>query len=130
MGEALTLTKRGFALWNAQDMDAIVEDWSNEIVVRPDPYFPDSDVRVGKEAARQFWQDQADAMGFGRIEVLEEHDLGIRCLIRIRQHVEARASGVEGSYDWSLLATVREGKLVMYEFFLDRERGRAAAGLS
>ena len=130
MEEALTLARRGVELWNASDLESVYAMWHPDIVVRPDPYFPDSQVAVGQEAAQRFWESQRDAMGFGRLEILEEHDLGDRCLVRCRQHVEAPASGVEGFYDWSFVATARDGELVMYEFFIDREAGLAAVGLS
>jgi ketosteroid isomerase-like protein len=98
--------------------------------VRPDPYFPDAGVLFGREAARRFWEDQREFMGHGHLEIVEQHDLGDRCLIRVHQHVDAPASGVRSSYDWSFLTTVRAGRTVMIEFFLDRDRGLAAAGLS
>lgn len=128
-GEALRLVREGIALWNAADMDGIVAAWDDGIIIRPDPYFPDSAVSVGKDAARRFWEMQQETLGVSQVEILEEHDLGDRCLVHCRQHVEAPSSGVEGSFDWSILVTAREGKIVMYEFFLDRERGLAAAGL-
>ena len=67
--------------------------------------------------------------GPGRVEILEEHDLGERCLMRIRQNVEAPASGVRSSYDWSLLSTAPAGKIIRIEFFIDREQALKAAGV-
>jgi ketosteroid isomerase-like protein len=115
--------------WNASDLEAVFATWDPDIVVRPDPYFPDSAELVGLEPARRFWLDQARYSGVGRLEILEEHDLGSRCLMRIRQHGDAPASGIQSNYEWSFLTTVREGRVVCVEFFLDRDQGVAAAGL-
>jgi ketosteroid isomerase-like protein len=127
--EASEIARRGIECWNARDLERMFADWDPDIVVRPDPYYPDSKLLIGEKAARRFWEEQRDTMGYGHLEVIEEHSLGERCLIRIRQHVEARASGLRSSYEWSYLTTVRAGKVVRIEFFLDRERGLAAAGL-
>jgi len=129
MGPAAELARHSVERWNAQDLDAVYATWDSEIAVRPDPYFPDSGELVGKAAAQRFWEDQREYMGTGVVEILEEHDLGDRCLLRIRQHVDAPASGVRSAYEWSFLTTVRAGKVVIVEFFIDRNEGLAAAGL-
>ena len=129
MGPAAELARHGVERWNARDLDAVYATWDPEIVVRPDRYFPDSGEIVGKAAAQRFWEDQREFMGVGVMEILEEHDLGDRCLMRIRQHVDAPASGVRSAYEWSYLTTARAGKLVAVAFFIDRNEGLAAAGL-
>lgn len=130
VGDAGELARRAVERWNAHDLEPVYADWEPEIVVRPDPYFPDSGVLHGKDAARRFWEDQRDALGYGHLEILETHDLGDRCLLRVRQHVEAPASGVRGAYDWSFVTTARAGKVVRIEFFIDRDHGLAAVGLT
>ena len=49
--------------------------------------------------------------------------------MRIRQNVEAPASGVRSSYDWSLLSTAPADKIIRIEFFIDREQALKAAGV-
>jgi hypothetical protein len=88
--DAAELARRSVQQWNAADLEAIYADWDPEITVRPDANFPDAGELVGVHAARRFWEDQREFMGIGHAEILEEHDLGDRCLLRIRQHVEAR----------------------------------------
>ena len=91
--------------------------------------FPEAGELFGVSAVRRFFEDQRKFMGPGRVEILEEHDLGERCLMRIRQNVEAPASGVRSSYDWSLLSTAPAGKIIRIEFFIDREQALKAAGV-
>jgi len=69
------------------------------MVVRPDSNFPDTGELVGTQAARRFWEYQRQFMGAGHLEILEEHNLGERCLMRIRQQVDARARSPESGPD-------------------------------
>ena len=125
----MELARSAVERWNADDLDAVYADWDPEIIVCPDSNFPDAGELFGVPAARRFFEDQREFMGAGRLEILEEHDLGERCLLRIRQNVDARASGVRSSYDWSLLTAARAGKIIRIEFFIDREQALAAAGV-
>lgn len=124
---ALQLARVGVQQWNAGDFDAFFALWHPRLLVRPDVNFPDAGELTGADA-RQFVEDQRRFMGNGRLEILEEHDLGERSLLRVRQHVEATASGVQGAYDWSFLTTAREGRAVRIEFFIDSAEALRAAG--
>jgi ketosteroid isomerase-like protein len=126
---AIELAQSAVERWNAGDLDAVYADWDPEIIVRPDSNFPDTGELFGVPAARRFWEDQREFMGAGRLEILEEHELGERCLVRDRQKVDAPASDVSSSYDWSFLTTARTGKIIRIEFFIDREQALAAAGV-
>ena len=128
-GDALRLARLGVEFWHAGDLESVYEMWDPEVVIVPDPYFPESAKLIGKPAGQRFWESQRDSMGPGRLEILEEYDLGDRCLIRLRQHVHGPASGVQGTYDWSYITTVRDGKVVRVEFYIDRDQGLEAAGL-
>jgi ketosteroid isomerase-like protein len=115
--------------WNAGDLEAVYASWDPQIIVRPDPYYPDSGELRGAAAARRFWEDQREFSGAGRLEILGERGLGDRHLMRVRQHVDAPASGVHGAYEWSWIVTARQGRVVMVEFYIDRDAGLAAADL-
>ena len=135
---------RSFATFPAAVVVPIV-DWREELLLlesqhrprvvgaserrRPDSDFPDTGELSGAPAARRFFEDQREFMGAGRVEILEEHDLGDRCLLRLRQNVDAPASGVRSSYDSSVLTTAHAGKVIGIEFFIDRRQALAAAGL-
>jgi hypothetical protein len=129
VGAACELARLHIERWNASELEAVFATWDPDIVVRPDPYYPDSAELVGVDAARSFWLDQARYSGTGRLEIIEEHDLGERCLMRIRQHVDVPASGVQSSYEWSFLTTALDSSVVRIEFFIERDRGLVAAGL-
>ena len=129
VSDAANLARHAVNAWNAGDLDAFFGTWDPQIVIRPDPYFPDSEVLVGAEAGRRFVMDQLLFMGSGDLEITEDHDLGNRSLVRVRQDVQAPASGVRSSYEWSFVTTARAGRVVSIEFYIDRERAREAAGV-
>jgi ketosteroid isomerase-like protein len=114
--------------WNTGDLEAVYGKFAPDIVVRPDRSFPDANEIHGARGARAFWESNREAMGARELVIQEEIAAGDRCLMRIRQHVHARASGIEGTFDWSLLATVAEGKVVRAEFFIDHAEALAALG--
>jgi ketosteroid isomerase-like protein len=124
---AAQLALRAIERWSAGDLEAVYADWDPEIIVRPDSNFPDTGELVGQRAARRFFDDNREFMGPGQLEILDQHDVGERCLLRIRQHVVA-PSGVRSSYDWSILTTACAGKVIANEFFIDHDRGLAALG--
>lgn len=125
--DALQLSRAAVERWNDGDMPSIYDLWADNIVVRPDPEFPD-DVCFGREAAQRFYESYREALGLGRLEIQEEHDLGSVCLSRINQPVHS-PSGIESAFAWSLIVTAREGKMIMIEFFIDHTRALAALGL-
>ena len=127
---ASELARLSIERWNAGDLDGVYATWDPQVIVRPDPCYPDSGELLGAPAARRFWEDQRDFSGAGRLEILEERDLGDRCLMRIRQHIDAPASGVHGAYEWFYLVTARPGRVALLEFYIDRDAGLAAAGLA
>jgi hypothetical protein len=100
--------------------------WHPAIVVRPDPYFPESAILYGKQDARIFFDGLISAMGSGELEVALARESGDRCLLDVVQRIEAPGSGLTGTLDWSVIATVRDGLAVVIEFFLDRDRAHSA----
>jgi len=126
---ASDLARFGIDRWQSGDFEAVYASWHPDIRFRPDVNFPDAG-ELNNQQARRFVEDQQQFMGNGLLAVVEEHDLGERCLLRIRQQVDAPASGVRSSYEWSVLATAREGKLVRVEFFIDRTEALRAAGVA
>ena len=121
---AVEMSRRLVELWNAGDLESVYALWDPDIVVRPDPDFPEG-ACFGPKEARRFWEDQRDSMGLTHLVVEEEHDLSVdRCLMRIYQPVQSR-HGLEGGYSWSMIVTVREARALERRV---RPAGRARSG--
>jgi ketosteroid isomerase-like protein len=67
-------------------------------------------------------------MGEGALMIEEEDALPGATLMRVHQDVRSR-TGYEDAFEWSFAAHVREGRVVLIEFWIDRARARAAFGL-
>ena len=66
----------------------------------------------------------------GQELVIEEAiDAGAVVVVRQRAHLSGVQSGIEGDQRSSSIATLREGKVVMPEFFWDHQEALEAAGL-
>jgi ketosteroid isomerase-like protein len=124
---ALDIVRTQLENWNTGDFNAIFETFDPKIVVRTDPSWPEP-VFYGAEQAQTLWHSNRENMGLGRITIEEEHDLGDRVLVRVNQEVHS-PSGVLGDYSYSMLSTVRRGKVVFVEFWLDDTQLRAELGL-
>jgi ketosteroid isomerase-like protein len=115
--------------WNRGDFDAVFQDADPDIVVRPDPSWPEG-VAHGTEAARALYEDIAQSWG-PRETVLEElaetHD---QVIARFRYPIHGGHSGVEGEFTFTMVATFREGKMILIETFFDHARALEAVGLS
>jgi hypothetical protein len=84
--DALQLNRAFVERWNDGDDAGVYDLWADDIVVRPDPEFPEG-VCFGREAAQHFYESYREGMGSGHIEIQEEHDLGSVCLSRINHSV-------------------------------------------
>ncbi len=93
---------------------------------------PDVDgVYRGRAAVRRFWKTwMADFAEF-RLEVEELIDAGERVFAAIRPEARGRRSGIEVTGGMTFpVFTVRDGLIVHYQLFADREQALEAAGLS
>jgi hypothetical protein len=67
-------------------------------------------------------------MSGANVEIVSA-DLGDRVFMAVRNRMRGRASSIEVGADAFHVYTLRDGKVVGMEFFMDRERARRAAGL-
>jgi ketosteroid isomerase-like protein len=126
---ALELIERLVERWNAGDPEDMVALCDPDVVVRPDPAMRVIEgIAHGVDATLAFIDAQREAMGLGQLTVLERHDFGPWAAARVRQQIHS-ASGVESEWEWTVIITARDGKIVMIEFFVDEAAARRAAGL-
>ena len=125
---ALALGRQMLEGWNTGHLELSFATFDPDIVIRPDPYWPEG-VFFGKESAQRFWESVRESLGGSAVTVEEEHDLGDRAFWRLQQPVHS-ASGVESDYAWSFLLTARSGSVILVEFFIDDSRIRPELGLN
>jgi ketosteroid isomerase-like protein len=113
--------------WNAGDIDALLELYSDDIVVQTGEHWPEQGTVQGKAAFRESIDEwlsvwQAIAIETGQIEA---H--GDRVVVRGAWQSTGRLSGVEGTLPIHIVFTVRDGRIARLEWYPDHERAVAAA---
>ena len=93
-----------------------------------DPAWPGSATYRGVEQVRQVILDRMATLDFDqRTEDLI--DAGDMVVVLVRWLGRGKASGAQGEISMAMIWTVREQAVTRIEFFLDRARALAAAGL-
>ena len=68
-------------------------------------------------------------MGTDDVRVQEIVDLGDRVLTRVHMTMHGSQSGVDGELSYSTLRTIRDGRIIVEEFFIDHAAALKAVGL-
>ena len=117
------ILKAGFNAFNQGDFERMLEVWHEDAeVVRRAGGEP---VR-GKDAIRDWLVPDAIDQ---RSETIEFRDFGKRVLVTCDWHVRGRHSGVEVDTKLFMLFTMRTGKVIHVESFLDEHEALEAARL-
>jgi ketosteroid isomerase-like protein len=109
------------------DWDTVAAIMDPHIVVRTDPRWPEQ-VFYGREAVLAWYQGLSEAGG-GDIRYEEMLDLGDRVLAHGRWVFDGKLSDAEGEQLTSVIFTFRDGRVILEEFFFEREDALKAVGL-
>jgi ketosteroid isomerase-like protein len=126
--ENVEIIKRALDAFRRGDWESIVEMIDPHISIRTDVNWPEQRI-YGRKPALAFYQG-ISASGGSDIRIEEIFDLGDRVLVRLRWHIRGLHSGVEGEQHYSVICTLRDGRVVLEEFFLDHENALEAVGLA
>ena len=122
----MEVVKRGNEAFRRGDWEAVAETLDPHISIRTVANWPEQRI-YGREAALAFYRGLAESGGDARIE--ETIDLGDRVLVRLRFHLRGSYSGAEGEQCYSMIATLRNGRVILEEFFPDHEEALEVVGL-
>jgi ketosteroid isomerase-like protein len=116
---------------NRRDLDAWLEGFDPDVEFIMPSEWPDHQEGRGRKAALASMQMAFDVAEDLRIEVRDITELDGPDLL-VSTHVTARGtgSGVPLGFDRYDLITMRGGKVIRAEIFLDRDQALEAAGLS
>ena len=103
------------------------------IEIRNPPDFPNRGPFQGHDGVRQ-WRDQVwQVLDNARVEpeeIVDVHGDGEAVLMLLRATGTARSSGITLEVEWAAVWTIRGGKLLKAQGYLDRAAAREAAGRS
>ena len=126
--ENVEIMRRLHEAYPRADWESVAASFDPDVFVRTDPRWPEQFI-----FGRQAWVDNLRGMwesvgGDARIEGIV--DLGDRVLVRFGFGMHGQQSGIEGEQSVSEIATVRGGRSIFVEYFLDHEQALKAVGLA
>ena len=134
--ENVELIHRGVAAFNSGGFEAVDGVfWSDDIVWDTTPAgIPGLGIYRGRAEVRKFFEeDWFGAFPFDEWELTAEEVLDCgddRVVSLIRQHGRGATSGAGVEMEFAQVITLRDGKVVQVDTYLDREKALSAAGLS
>jgi uncharacterized protein len=120
--ENVEIVRRGFEAFNRGDLDAFLENSTDDIDYRAAEGAPDDHGPIqGKDALRAFMQDWLDTFDDFTAEPV---------IVVVRVSGRAKLSGVETDLTYAELWTLRDGKVAWGRQYWTRDEALEAAGLS
>jgi ketosteroid isomerase-like protein len=126
--ENVELIRRGNDAFRRKDWKAFEEIADPHISLRMDSRWPERRA-YGREAAIDFYRE-ASASGGSDLRIEDIVDLGDRVLWRLCWYMQGSQSGLAGEQRYSIISTIREGRIILEEFFLDHDDALKAVGLA
>jgi ketosteroid isomerase-like protein len=126
--ENVELIRRGNDAFRRGAWEVFEEIADPHISLRMDSRWPERRA-YGREAAIDFYRE-ASASGGSDITIEDIVDLGDRILFCLCWHMQGSQSGLAGDQRYSVLSTIREGRIILEEFFLDHDDALKAVGLA
>ena len=112
------------------DPDAFWELVSPEVVWDiSDTDSPMAGVYRGRGAAQEFWDHWLDAFSEWRAEIQEAFETEATVVFFVREHGLGRGSGIAVEMQRANLWRFKEGKVVGFKSFRDREQALREAGI-
>jgi ketosteroid isomerase-like protein len=113
--------------WNAGDMDGVLELYAEDAVTRTGPHWPEQasyhgrdEIRASIEEWRSVWEHVV-----AQLDSLEEY--GDKVVATGSWQIRGGSSGVGGEMPIFILFTLRDAKIAVLEWFIDRDAAVAAA---
>jgi ketosteroid isomerase-like protein len=130
MGEALEIARRHYDAFQNQDWDAFFALYDPEVEVDLSRSgIPDGGIHHGHDGLRAAWARWRGVWDDYSFEVEELTELNDRVLSLTRIHARSKGQGVGTEVSAGEVLTVRDGLIVHFVNFLDRDDALREAGL-
>ena len=130
--ENVELVRRWWAGFNEDGMPPLAL-CDEEIEIRNPPDFPVRGPFQGHDGVRR-WRDEVfDIFDNARVEpeeIVDVHGDGETVLMLLRAAGAASYTGIKVDVEWAAIWTIRDGKLLRAQGYLNRAEALEAAGLS
>ena len=127
--ENVELVRAVLEAWNAGDMEALRDRYDSDVIVQAVEGWPEPGPFVGQEAVMRQYAQLRETFDADSLELVSDFiDIGDRVAVRTRWRTAGR--GPEANMEWTLITTVRKGKVRNVEYFWDHAEALEALGLS
>jgi ketosteroid isomerase-like protein len=120
---------QAFDAFTRRDKAAWFEGCDPDLEVVPTGGWPEGEIR-GREAGWDFLVTTDEPWEPGPYELREIVDGDDKVVARQQRRMRGKSSGVEVDYDYSVVFTFRDDKVIRVEWFEARSAALEAAGLS
>jgi ketosteroid isomerase-like protein len=127
--ENVEVVRAVFAAWNAGDMDALREMYDPDVIMRLPEGFTEPGPYVGREAFMRQFEQMRETWDADALELISDFiDAADRVAVRFIWRGAGR--GPEFNMEITGVYTVRKGRILVAEYFLDHAEALEAVGLS
>ena len=127
--ENVEIVRAGFEAWNAGDMDAFRESYDPDVIVRTPEGWPEPGPYVGRDAFMRWCEQLRETWDADTLEPISDFiDAADRVVVRMIWR--GAGHGPESNMEFTVVVTVRKGRIVYHEFFRDHAEALDALGLS
>jgi ketosteroid isomerase-like protein len=127
--ENVEAVRATFEAWNAGDMDSLRELYDPDVIMRPPEGFPEPGPYVGREAFMRQFEQMRETWDADALELISDFiDAADRVAVRFIWRGAGR--GPEFNMEITGVYTVRKGRILVAEYFLDHAEALEAVGLS
>jgi ketosteroid isomerase-like protein len=131
MGQALDTVRRHYDAFERQDWDALFALYDPEVELDLSRSgIPDGGVHHGHDGLRAGWSKWRGVWDRYDFQLEELIEVGDRVLALIHVSASSKGQGIDAEVDAGDVFTVRDGLIVHFANFLDRDDARGEAGLS
>jgi ketosteroid isomerase-like protein len=126
--ENVEVVQRGFAAWNAGDMDALREAYDPDAIMRMAEGWPEPGPFVGRDAVMHQFEQMRESWDADSLVTSDFIDVGDRVAVRFIWR--GAGHGPEANIEMTGAYTIRNGLIFQQEHFWDHAEALVAAGLS
>jgi ketosteroid isomerase-like protein len=114
--------------WNAGDHAGVLELYADDIVMLTSPEWPDAGPFVGKEAVERSSREWLSAWESVQVDMNRIEASGDVVVVEGGWDSRGLASGASGRMPFGIVLTLRDGLVARFEWFMDPDQARRAAG--
>jgi ketosteroid isomerase-like protein len=131
LDEGMSVTRRWFETWNAGDLDAFIDLYAPDAQMTPPASWVEAGTIDGQPAIRRFFEGLKEAWEGEDAAILHEvFRVGNRVVSRMDWRVRGRASGINTHLAITNVNTIKDGRIVRQQHYLDHDEALEDLGLS